>query len=73
MMDMMAKEQTDYDELEFDMVCTSCQDRATFVYRGKQTFPQAVADQLGLPAVIHLWSCGSCHSTISHVDLGIEL
>ena len=55
------------------MVCTSCEQEATFQYRGDQTFPQAVADQLGLPAVIHLWSCGHCHSTISHVDLGIEL
>lgn len=73
MMDMMTKEQADYEDLHFEMVCTSCEQAATFQYRGDQTFPQAVADQLGLPAVIHLWSCGHCHSTISHVDLGIEL
>lgn len=72
-MNIMAKEHTDYDELAFEIECPTCEEHTTFVYRGKQTFPEQVAAQLELPSVIHLWSCSNCYSTISHVDLGIDL
>jgi hypothetical protein len=73
MMPTMTHDQTNNDDLAFDLQCPTCDEHATFAYLGKQTFPEAVAEKLGLPANIHLWSCRYCHSTISHVDLGIEL
>jgi Zn finger protein HypA/HybF involved in hydrogenase expression len=73
MMPTMTNEHTNYDELAFDLECPTCEERATFIYRGKQIFPEVVAKKLGLPTDIHLWSCSHCHSTISHIDLGIEL
>lgn len=73
MMQTMTNEQTDYDELHFEADCPTCEAHSTFEYRGKQVFPQEVADKLGYPTVIHLWSCNNCSTTISHVDLGIEL
>jgi len=73
MMPIMTEEQTNYDELAFDSDCPTCETHAIFDYVGKQSFPEAVAAKLGLPTDIHLWSCGNCHSTISHVDLGIDL
>ncbi len=73
MMPIMTEEQTDYDDLTFDLECPTCETHAIFVYIGKQTFPEAVAEKLGLPTDIHLWRCSNCLSTISHVDLGIEL
>jgi hypothetical protein len=73
MMPTMTEEQTNNDELAFDLECPTCEQYVTFAYLGKQTFPEAVAEKLGLPSDIHLWSCSHCHSTISHVDLGIEL
>lgn len=69
----MTNEQTDYDDLQFEIECPTCETLAVFHYVGVQTFPEAVAEQLGFPTEIHLWRCGNCHSTISHVDLGIEL
>lgn len=69
----MAEKETNYEELAFDIDCPTCEEHAVFYYRGKQTFPEHVAKQLDLPTEIHLWSCGNCSSTISHVDLGIEL
>ncbi len=72
-MNTMANEEINYDELAFEMECPTCERHTNFVYRGQQTFPDHVAEQLSLPSVIHLWSCISCHSTISHVDLGIDL
>lgn len=73
MMPIMTDEPTQQDELHFEAGCPTCETDSIFEYRGTQTFPDVVAEKLGLPAVIHLWSCGNCHTTISHVDLGIEL
>lgn len=73
MMNPMTNETTVYDELILDMECPTCEAHVVFHYRGQQNFPEVVASQLGLPSVIHLWSCDHCYSTISHVDLGIEL
>jgi len=73
MINTMAKDDINYEELAFDMECPTCEVYSNFFYRGKQTFPAHVAEQLGMPTDIHLWSCSNCFSTISHVDLGIEL
>ena len=73
MMPIMTLEPIEQDELAFDIKCPTCEQHANFNYRGTQTFPDVVAEKLGLPAEIHLWSCDHCHTTISHVDLGIEL
>jgi len=74
MMQIMPKEQThDDDDLHFEADCPTCETHAVFEYRGKQVFPVEVAEKLGYPNEIHLWSCSNCHTTISHVDLGIEL
>ena len=73
MMPPMTNERSNDDDLTFDLECPTCEEYTTFIYCGKQSFPEAVAEKLGLPTAIHLWSCSHCHSTISHVDLGIEL
>lgn len=45
--------------------CPSCQQHARFTFNGNQQWPPEVARKLGLPAVIGLWTCAACHSTIS--------
>lgn len=65
-------DETAHTHTSFFTDCPSCKTYARFTYQGEQKFPQAVADKLGLPAIIQLWSCGACHSTLSHIDLGVE-
>lgn len=49
--------------------CPSCQKSGDFTYLGKQEYPAAVAEKVGVPAVSHLWTCSNCLSTINEVDL----
>ncbi len=49
--------------------CPSCQQHAHFTFNGNQNWPPEVARKLGLPAVIGLWTCSACHSTISETAL----
>lgn len=36
---------------------------------GEQHWPPEIAAKFGLPAVILLWSCPHCHTTVSEPDL----
>jgi hypothetical protein len=40
-----------------------------FTFLGEQTWPPEVAEKLGLPAIITLWSCPHCLTTVSEPDL----
>lgn len=51
--------------------CPSCGEMAEFSYLGAQRWPQRLVELTGIPPVVHLWVCGSCHTTLSEpqVDL----
>ncbi|MBZ0295653.1 MAG: hypothetical protein K8L99_24055 [Anaerolineae bacterium] len=49
--------------------CPSCGKRSAFSYSGTQRWPERVARAAGLKAVITLWNCENCHSTISEQNL----
>lgn len=49
--------------------CPSCNCRGEFVFLGNQYWPAALARKMGLPEVIPLWSCPSCLTTVSEMDL----
>lgn len=49
--------------------CPTCQQCGHFEWLGEQRWPVDVARKLGLPAVITLWSCPSCMTTVSDTDL----
>ncbi len=49
--------------------CPSCNCRGEFVYLGNQRWPAELAHRMGLPEVIALWSCPSCLTTVSEMDL----
>lgn len=49
--------------------CPSCNCRGEFVFLGDQRWPAELARAMGLPEVIPLWSCPSCLTTVSEMDL----
>lgn len=51
--------------------CPSCGCHGEFSHAGEQRWPAKVAAAAGLPPVIQLWLCRSCHSNISETELEI--
>jgi len=49
--------------------CPSCGFSGTFPFLGDQTWPPAIAEKLGFPARLALWTCPMCHTTISDPNL----
>lgn len=49
--------------------CPGCHQYARFTFNGNQHWPAEVARKLGLPAVIGLWTCSACHTTVSELTL----
>jgi hypothetical protein len=49
--------------------CPTCKRSGEFDFLGEQRWPPQVAQRLGLPAVIALWSCPHCATTVSEPDL----
>lgn len=49
--------------------CPSCGNTTTFSLTGEQRWPEKIAAAAGLPAVVQLWTCCACGSTISDTDL----
>ncbi len=49
--------------------CPTCMSSVEFILLGEQTWPAEVAEKLGLPATITLWSCPHCLTTVSEPDL----
>ena len=49
--------------------CPSCGHVSHFTYNGAQHWPKEIAEKVGMPEVVHLWSCGHCGSTISETEL----
>lgn len=50
-------------------LCPTCKEYSVFSYIGSQTFPQEVADKIGLPATIYLYRCEQCKTTMNQLDL----
>ncbi|MCC7206782.1 MAG: hypothetical protein IT323_05720 [Anaerolineae bacterium] len=50
-------------------MCPSCRCTGEFEFLGEQRWPRDIAALAHLPAVINLWGCPHCHSTISETDL----
>ncbi len=49
--------------------CPTCHHRARFSFAGEQRWPRRVAEAAGLDAVVRLWNCGCCHTTVSEREL----
>jgi len=49
--------------------CPTCRCRGEFEYLGEQHWPEEIAAKFNLPAVILLWSCPCCHTTVSESEL----
>ncbi len=49
--------------------CPSCQQSHLFTYGGEQHWPDKVARATGMDAVVHLWHCSGCNSTVSECEL----
>jgi len=49
--------------------CPTCNHSGEFELLGVQKWPPQVAEKLGLPSEIPLWSCPHCLTTISDPDL----
>jgi hypothetical protein len=49
-------------------VCPGCQQYGKFTSEGEQHWPADIAAAHGLPAVIPLWTCPHCHTTISETE-----
>ncbi len=49
--------------------CPTCMSSVEFILLGEQKWPAEVAEKLGLPATITLWSCPHCLTTVSEPDL----
>jgi hypothetical protein len=54
-------------------ICPSCNHSGDFALLGVQRVPLEVAQKLGLPTSIVLWSCPHCHTTVSEPDLIVPL
>ena len=71
MLNMMSDSQTRIPvyKAQREACCPSCGHHGRFTYNGEQHWPKEIADKLGMPADIKLWSCNHCGSTISEIDL----
>jgi hypothetical protein len=49
--------------------CPTCMSSVEFILLGEQTWPADIAEKLGLPPIITLWSCSHCLTTVSEPDL----
>jgi len=49
--------------------CPNCRQTGDFRFSGEQQWPRDVAAVLGLPAVIPLWTCPHCRTTVSELEL----
>jgi hypothetical protein len=49
--------------------CPTCHRSGPFKDNGKQRWPRAVAAAHGLPAVITLWTCPYCRTTLCKTEL----
>jgi len=49
--------------------CPICNCRGDFFYLGEQRWPLELARRMEVPAVIGLWSCPNCMTTVSEPDL----
>jgi hypothetical protein len=45
--------------------CPTCHQDTQFAFVGEQHWPPRVAEKLGMSPLVHLWSCGHCHTTIT--------
>jgi hypothetical protein len=54
---------------QIDSKCPSCGNASRFTLIGEQRWPESVAASAGIPAVIRLYVCGHCNSTISEQNL----
>lgn len=45
--------------------CASCRTRRRFQYVGEQRWPERVAKVTGLPAVVQLWQCCTCRTSVT--------
>jgi hypothetical protein len=45
--------------------CSSCTAETVFVYIGEQHWPEDVARAAGMKAVVSLWRCTECQTTIT--------
>jgi hypothetical protein len=50
-------------------MCPTCRQTGRFEFLGEQHWPPEIARKLGLPAVIRLWSCPTCRTTLSEPEL----
>jgi hypothetical protein len=50
-------------------LCPTCRQTGRFEFLGEQHWPPEIARKLGLPAVIRLWSCPTCRTTLSEPEL----
>jgi hypothetical protein len=50
-------------------ICPSCRHQGYFAWLGDQRWPEAVAQRLGVPSVVSLWSCPHCSTTVSELAL----
>ncbi len=49
--------------------CPSCGSFGEFTYAGEQRWREEVAKAAGLPSVVKLWHCTTCHTTLVGPDL----
>ncbi len=49
--------------------CPTCGCGGEFELLGEQNWPPEIAQKLGLPATIRLWSCPCCMTTVSEPEL----
>ena len=53
-------------------VCPTCGDHSEFVLCGVQEWPARVAEAVGLPTTMSVWSCQSCETTLLEPNLHFE-
>ncbi len=51
-----------------EQTCPTCHTQSVFTHLGQQTWPKAVAQSLNIPAIVDLWRCGNCETTITFTD-----
>jgi len=50
-------------------LCPACHQAVEFEHIGTQTWPESVAQSLGLSPQISLYTCPTCHTTLSEPEL----
>ena len=49
--------------------CPTCGETTTFRYVGDQRWPETVAEAAGMPAIVRLWMCNRCSTTLVENDM----